>query len=121
MLNNGFSLDRYQVKDMRVFHNQQLKIGWKGIKEGNIRTRYKEEDIVESGKYIRIESFYTEVCILLKEDGIWWISKEWNGYSATTLRGINLVCEKFGAPKLSKKIWEQLPYQYWTLMYEDGK
>ena len=117
MLNGGYSLDRYQIADMRQYHKQQLKQGWKAVKEGNIRNRYKEEDFVEEGStYIRVESFYTEVCVLLKEDGLWWIMKEWDGYSSTTMRGINLVFEKYDIPRMNKKDWEELPYLSWSLI-----
>ena len=37
------------------------------------------------------------------------ISKKWRGYSATTLRHINVVLQEMAIPKISKKDWEGLP------------
>ena len=54
---------------------------------------------------VKIYSYSTLVAVV--ENGK--ISKKWSGYSATTLRYINIVLAELGIPKITKKIWEELP------------
>ena len=116
MLNGGWNLSRTQVKEMREYHKKQLANGWRGIKDGNIRTRYRIIKDDGNDISIEVESFYTTVCYISKESGLWWILKEWDGYSSTTLRHLNLLAEKFHFPSISKKKWNDLAYQSWCIL-----
>lgn len=116
MLNGGWNLDFRQIKEMRDYHQSRLALGWKEIKPGNIRTRYKITEQSCDNLAISIESFYTVVCFVRKDKDLWTIMKNWDGYSSTTMRGINLILEKFNAPKLSKKKWQNLEYRSWSIL-----
>ena len=56
-------------------------------------------------KEVRIYSYSTLVAVI--ENGR--ISKKWSGYSATTLRHINTILQEMEIPKITKKIWGELP------------
>lgn len=43
------------------------------------------------------------------EDGL--LHRHWGGYSATTMRHINSFCETYGASKINKKKWLEMPVE----------
>lgn len=122
MLNGGWNLDSRQVKEMRDYHKQQLSLGWLSVSDGNFRTRYKIIEKRDDYEAYEIESFYTVVCYITKEQGLWYILKEWDGWSSTTQRGINQILKKIGAPlSINKKLWNDLPYLQWAMISGLGK
>lgn len=53
-----------------------------------------------------LTSYNTEVCMM--QNGKFY--KLWEGYSATTLKHINVFRRKFGLAPLSKREWVEMPY-----------
>ena len=91
------SVLRKDVKDACKRHSFQLN----GFNNRAIITKNSE-----TGTLYGLRSYWTNVCAYDTATGMFF--KLWDGYSATTLRHINIFREYFGLPKLSKREWIEL-------------
>lgn len=60
--------------------------------------------VKEDGNRITLTSYYTEVCEIASGE----FKKTWDGFSATTLKHINIFCRYYGFPTFSKREWIEL-------------
>lgn len=100
------------LKEMRLDYKYWLNNGYKRLPGANVRALYK----IENNK-VFLQSYYTEVLMLdLEEKSLY---KLWSGYSATTLKHINLLCKMFDFPTFNKKEWEKMKVDKTCLDYLD--
>lgn len=60
----------------------------------------------ETSPLYKLQSYWTNVCAYNTETGMFF--KLWDGYSATTMKHINIFRNYFGLPKLSKREWIEM-------------
>ena len=98
---NGFDyLNQREVKALREEVKNRVKYDGETYLSGFRATIRKEP------YGIVLRSYQTDVA-LIGLDGKF--RKTWNGYSATTLKHVNLFREKSGLGKLNKREWVELP------------
>ena len=98
---NGFDyLNQREVKALREEVKNRVKYDGETYLSGFRATIRKEPH------GIVLRSYQTDVAVI-GFDGKF--HKTWNGYSATTLKHVNLFREKFGLGKLNKREWVELP------------
>lgn len=115
MRTGGDTLNKNDIKELREFHKKQLKDGWLEIKEGNYRNRYRYIT-TQNNVAIQFQSYYSDVCYLEEDNGVWFILKTWNAWSATTQRALNMLFDQLGIPHMNKKMWDNLPWEEWAVL-----
>lgn len=99
-----------ELKEMRKDYKYQLANGWDKLPGANCRALYK----IENNK-VWLKSYYTDVLVIdLDEKKVY---KLWSGYSVTTLKHINVICNIFNFSGYSKKEWEKLKVDKTCLDY----
>lgn len=69
---------------------------------------YVYEHEMTGWRYYRLISYQTPVLNVKVRDGVTYISRRWNSYSATTLRHVNEFLKQLCFPALTAKQWRAL-------------
>ena len=69
---------------------------------------YGKANIIEKNGEVILQSYDTFVCMINKRGAF---VRLWGGYSATTMRHINVFIKMFGIEGGGKKWWDALPIQ----------
>lgn len=104
-------LTHNEIKDLKhsISSNETL-LSVNG-KTFNNRAFVRYEMDKKTGELLTVlRSYYTYVCALRYDNGIYKIEKYWNEYSSTTQKHINAFISKYGnMPGISKKQWLNMP------------
>lgn len=69
---------------------------------------YVYEHEMSGWVYYRLVSYNTPVLNVKVRDGVTYISRRWNSYSATTMRHVNEFLKQLRFPALTAKQWRAL-------------
>lgn len=89
---------------MKKYNLEPLRTNQKSF----YRKAYVYEYEMSDWKYYQLISYKTPVLNVKVRDGVVYISRRWNSYSATTLRHVNEFLKQVGFPALSAKQWRSL-------------
>lgn len=108
MTNKEYRKRKEQIEKFNYLNPEDVKELRKDVKsragEFQLEGFGNRASVKEDGNRITLTSYYTEVCEIASGE----FRKTWDGFSATTLKHINIFCRYYGFPTFSKREWIEL-------------